>query len=108
MQLRPSPQRSPHMLQSQSQSKVSVRVDPEVNVVRIQTEGPASADELRALEFRRHQLIEQVSTLTDRREALVNQLEESDATSRPGLVVRIREVDERLARLDRDIDLTSD
>jgi hypothetical protein len=69
---------------------------------------PESREELDALAAKRHELENQLETMTERREDLADQLDETPPAAIAGLAERIRLLDERSARLEREILLTDD
>jgi chaperonin cofactor prefoldin len=66
-------------------------------------EVPRTPEELEALANKRSELKHQLESVTDRREELADQLEDADPAARPGLEARIQMLDERSARLEREI-----
>ena len=69
---------------------------------------PGSADELHALGMKRSELQAQLEALTDRREEVADQLQGAESGARPGLMARLRILDERIARLEQDVLQTDD
>jgi chaperonin cofactor prefoldin len=76
---------------------------PQPPTVASPPEAPRTPNELQALAAKRSELKQQLESVTDRREELADQLEEVDAAARPGLEARIRILDERATRLEREI-----
>ena len=66
-------------------------------------EAPRTPEELEALVNKRTELRGQLESVTDRRDELARQLEDADPAARPGLEERIQMLDERSARLEREI-----
>jgi chaperonin cofactor prefoldin len=64
---------------------------------------PRTPAELDALAAKRSELKQQLESVTDRREELADQLEDADPAARSGLEERIAILDERSARLEREI-----
>ena len=71
-------------------------------------EVPHSREELDALAAKRGELIHQLEAMTDRREDLTEQLSETPPAALPGLEERLALLDDRSARLEREIHLTDD
>ena len=69
---------------------------------------PGSREELDALNAKRIELGNQLEGMTDRREELADQLSEARPSLRPGLEERMAVLDERSARLEREILLLDD
>jgi chaperonin cofactor prefoldin len=66
-------------------------------------EVPRTPEQLEALGNKRSELKHQLESVTDRREELADQLEDADPAARPGLEAGIQMLDERSARLEREI-----
>ncbi len=64
---------------------------------------PTTAEELRALRSARSELSSQLNSAADRREELVEQLQDATGASRAGIEARIRLLDERILQIERDI-----
>ena len=69
---------------------------------------PESREELDALHAKRMELGNQLEGMTDRREELADQLSEAPHSARPGLMERIALLDDRSARVEREILLLDD
>jgi chaperonin cofactor prefoldin len=66
-------------------------------------EVPRTPEQLQALANQRTELKHQLESVTDRREELADQLEDADPAARPGLETGIQMLDDRSARLEREI-----
>jgi hypothetical protein len=71
-------------------------------------QAPRSLDELRALEFKRSELLGQLNAATGRRGALIEELRATDAASRPAIAERLKLLDARIARLEEETERVSD
>lgn len=69
---------------------------------------PDSREELEVLHAKRIELGNQLEGMTDRREDLADQLTEAPPAARPGLEERIRLLDDRSARVEREMLLIDD
>jgi hypothetical protein len=66
---------------------------------------PQSVMEYRALLQRRSELGDQLTSAQGRRSELASQLRTADAGSRPGIEARLKVLDERIIRLEQDLDV---
>lgn len=83
--------------------------DPKPYIVTVPPAGvPTTPQELRGLEIKRSQLSEQLISANNRRRSLSEQLLTADADARPGIIARLKVLDDRIVRLERDIDRTGD
>ena len=69
---------------------------------------PRTTEALEALANQRHELKNQLESVMDRREELAGQLEDADPAARVGLEERIRILDDRSGRLEREVLLADD
>src|SRR5688572_21523233 len=91
------------------QQTPSTQSAPQPYIVEVpHTGAPRTEGELRALEFKRSQLSEQIQSATLRRRSLAEQLKSSDAAARPGIEARMKVLDARIVRLEEDLDRTGD
>lgn len=69
---------------------------------------PTSQQELRALRVKRSELSDQLVSATNRRKTLADQLKSADPSARAGIESRLKVLDERIVRLETEIDRTGD
>jgi hypothetical protein len=69
---------------------------------------PTNAAELRALRAKRSELSSQIQNVASRREELADQLRETDPGARKGLEERIRVIDERIVKLEKELASTGE
>ncbi|HEX7951728.1 MAG TPA: hypothetical protein VF523_01505, partial [Burkholderiales bacterium] len=67
---------------------------------------PRTADEWRGLLRLRSELSSQITNVQSRREDLAQQLKNADPGARQGLIVRIKVVDDRLVKLEQELERT--
>ena len=67
---------------------------------------PHTADEWRGLMRLRSELSDQIGNVQSRRQSLANQLKSADPSARQGLIDRIKVMDDRLVRLEQELDRT--
>lgn len=77
-------------------------------VIVQRTNGPTNVMEYRALLQRRSELGEQLTSAQGRRQELAAQLLGSDPSARAGLQARIKVLDDRIIRLEQEVDQTGD
>jgi chaperonin cofactor prefoldin len=80
-------------------------------MMQFTSQAPRTADELRAMVARRDELRSQLESLTEQRSNLAEQigdLHSSDPAVRAGPVARLKAMDERITRLERDIQAADD
>jgi hypothetical protein len=64
---------------------------------------PQTRGEVDALRVRRRELSDQLTSASNRREQVANDLKSADASTRPGLEQRLKVLDDRIAQLEADI-----
>jgi hypothetical protein len=69
---------------------------------------PRTRAELRALEQARSDLSDQLQSAAGRREELAQEMATIDRAARPGLQARIDQLDQRILRIEKDIEVTGD
>jgi hypothetical protein len=69
---------------------------------------PTTQQQLRALREKRGELSNQLASATDRRKALGEQLKSADPSARAGIEARLKVLDERIVRLESELDRTGD
>ena len=69
---------------------------------------PTNMAELKALRATRSELSDQISNVSSRRRSLADQLKTADPGARKGLEDRVRVLDDRLIRMERELDRTGD
>ena len=69
---------------------------------------PATLAELKALRAKRSEISDQITNVQSRRRSLADQLKSSDPAARRGLEERLGVIDDRIIRMERDLDLTGD
>lgn len=75
-------------------------------VVRVDPGVPKTPAELHALVARRSELSDQLQSATSRRDRLARELRSADDAARPGLQARMKQLDDRILRLEQEIDQT--
>jgi hypothetical protein len=81
---------------------------PQPYVVTVPQGVPSSMQELRALRVKRTELSDQLVSAANRRKSLADQLTTADPTARSGIQARLKVLDDRIVRLEMDIDRTGD
>ena len=82
---------------------------PQPYVVNVLPNGtPTTRQELIALEHKRSQLSEQLQSAASRRRSLANELRSADGAARPGIEARLRVLDDRIVKLEQELDRTGD
>jgi hypothetical protein len=69
---------------------------------------PTNLAELKALRAKRSEISDQITNVQSRRRSLAEQLKSSDPAARKGLEDRLAVIDDRIIRMERDLDLTGD
>jgi len=69
---------------------------------------PTSREELLALEHKRSQLSDQLTSAASRRRSLANELRSADGAARAGIEARLRVLDDRIVKLEQELDRTGD
>jgi cell division protein FtsB len=91
------------------QTPPSPAADPKPYVYTMAPPGtPTSQQELRTLRVKRSMLSDQLVSAADRRKTLAEQLKTADPSSRAGLEARMKVLDERIVRLETELDRTGD
>jgi len=67
---------------------------------------PRTGEEWRALKNLRGELSSQIQNVQNRRKDLANQLKEADPAARQGLIERIKVIDDRIVKLEQELDRT--
>ncbi len=73
----------------------------------LQGEGPRTLDELKALQFRESRLSTEIQSLTERRARLLQQVLLAPGPEKGDIQRRMREVDDRITSLERELDETN-
>ena len=69
---------------------------------------PKTGDEWRALQRLRSELSDQITNVQSRRKNLADQLKNADPSARQGLIDRIKVIDERIVKLEQELDRTGE
>ena len=81
---------------------------PQPYIVTLPSGTPTTRDELIALEHKRSQLSDQLTSAAGRRRSLANELRSADGASRVGIEARMRVLDDRIVKLEQELDRTGD
>jgi hypothetical protein len=81
---------------------------PQPYVVTMPQGVPTSMQELRALRVKRTELSDQLVSAANRRKSLADQLRTADPSARAGIESRLKVLDDRIVRLETEIDRTGD
>jgi hypothetical protein len=69
---------------------------------------PTTRDGQIALEHKRGELSDQLTSAASRRRSLANELRSADDAARPGIEARLKVLDERIVKLEQELDRTGD
>jgi hypothetical protein len=92
----------------QQPAQTPAAAQPQPYVVTMPQGVPTSMQELRALRVKRTELSDQLVSAANRRKSLADQLRTADPSARAGLESRLKVLDDRIVRLETDIDRTGD
>ncbi|HMC54354.1 MAG TPA: hypothetical protein VKH19_04225 [Gemmatimonadaceae bacterium] len=81
---------------------------PQPYVVTLPSGTPTTREEMLALEHKRSQLSDQLTSAAGRRRSLANELRSADGASRVGIEARMRVLDDRIVKLEQELDRTGD
>jgi hypothetical protein len=90
------------------QSAPAPAAAPQPYVVTLPQGVPTSMQELRALRVKRTELSDQLVSAANRRKTLADQLKSADPSARTGIESRLKVLDDRIVRLETEIDRTGD
>ena len=99
--------RSLTVQQTPSPSPPAVQGAPAPYVVPISAV-PSTREELLALQNKRSQLSDQLTSAASRRRGLANELRSADPASRAGIEARMKVLDDRIVKLEQELDRTGD
>jgi len=82
---------------------------PQPFVVNVLPDGtPTTREDLIALQHKRSELSDQLTSAAGRRRSLANELRSADGAARPGIEARLKVLDDRIVKLETELDRTGD